>query len=81
MAWGIWNKIKKGFKKAGAFVKKAAGKVLGGIKKINDKVVKPLKPIIKTAANAIVPGSGAIIDRASNAVDGVVGWADKLGWN
>jgi hypothetical protein len=40
MAWGLWNKIKQGFKKVGNFVKKAASFV-------NDKVIKPFKPVIE----------------------------------
>ncbi len=63
MAWGLWNKIKKGFKKVGKAVK-------SGAKFVNDNVVKPFKPIIKTAAaaagNYFVPGMGTV---AANAVD------------
>ena len=64
MAWGFYNKIKKGFKKVGSAIKKAAGFV-------NDKIVKPLKPIIKTAANAFIPGAGAIVDVASDGIDAI----------
>ena len=62
MAWGLFNKIKKGFKKVGSAFKKAANWV-------NDKVVKPFKPLIKTAVNAFVPGAGAIVDVASDGID------------
>ena len=55
MAWGLWNKIKQGFKKVGNFVKKAASFV-------NDKVIKPFKPVIKNVANAIIPGSGKFVE-------------------
>ena len=61
MAWGLFNKIKKGFKKVGSAFKKAAGFV-------NDKIVKPFKPLIKTAVNAFVPGAGAIVDVASDGI-------------
>ena len=54
MAGGLCNKIKQGFKKVGNFVKKAASFV-------NDKVIKPFKPVITNVANAIVPGSGRIV--------------------
>ena len=64
MAWGLWNKIKQGFKKVGNFVKKAASFV-------NDKVIKPFKPIISTVANAIVPGSGRIVEAVSDGIDNV----------
>ena len=47
MAWGLWNKIKQGFKKVGNAIKKAASFV-------NDKVIKPFKPVISNVANAIV---------------------------
>ena len=95
MAWGIWNKIKKGFKKAGAFVKKAASAIGRGLRKVNEKIVKPFMPVIKTAANAILPGAGTAIGVASGAVDrftsddgvnvdavkdGVRGWAKNKGW-
>lgn len=62
MAWGIFNKIKKGFKKVGSVFKK-------GINFVNDKIIKPFKPIIKTAANAFIPGAGAVVDVVSDGVD------------
>ncbi len=65
MAWGLWNKIKKGFKKAGKVFKK-------GAQFINDKVIKPFKPLIKSAADSFIPGSGAIIDKVSDGIDTVV---------
>ena len=64
MAWGLWNKIKQGFKKVGNFVKKAASFV-------NDKVIKPFKPVITNVANAIVPGSGRIVEAVSDGIDDV----------
>ena len=64
MAWGLFNKIKKGFKKVGSAFKKVAGFV-------NDKIVKPFKPIIKTAVNSFVPGAGALVDVASDGLDAV----------
>ena len=64
MAWGLFNKIKKGFKKVGSAFKKAAGWV-------NDKIVKPFKPLIKTAVNSIVPGAGIAVDLASGGVDAI----------
>ena len=64
MAWGLFNKIKKGFKKIGSLFKK-------GAQFVNDKIVKPFKPLIKTAVNAFVPGAGAIVDVASDGVDAI----------
>ena len=62
MAWGIFNKIKRGFKKVGSAFKK-------GIQFVNDKIVKPFKPIIKSVANSFIPGSGVIVDAASDGID------------
>ena len=70
MAWGIFNKIKKGFKKVGSAFKKAAGWV-------NDKIVKPFKPLIKTAVNSILPGAGIAVDVASGGIDAIT----KGDWN
>ena len=64
MAWGLLNQIKKGFKKVGSAFKK-------GLNFVNDKIVKPFKPLIKTAVNAFVPGAGAIVDVASDGIDAV----------
>ena len=64
MAWGLFNKIKKGFKKIGSAFKK-------GVQFVNDKIVKPFKPYIKAAANAFIPGAGRIVDVASDGLDAV----------
>ena len=63
MAWGLWNKIKQGFKKAGNFVK---NKVL---KPVVDKVIKPFKPIIGGAISAINPAAGAIAGKVMDSVE------------
>ena len=78
MAWGVWNKIKKGFQKVGRAVVK-------GAKWVNDNIVKPFKPVVKTVAstvaNAFVPGSGAFIsnavDTVSDGIDNVNNWVSK----
>ena len=62
MAWGLWNKIKQGFKKVGNAVKKAASFV-------NDKVIKPFKPVISKVADTIMPGSGRIVEAVSDGID------------
>ena len=62
MAWGLWNKIKQGFKKAGTVIKKVADVV-------TDKVIKPFKPFIVGAASAINPAAGAIAGKAMDAVE------------
>ena len=64
MAWGLWNKIKQGFKKVGNFVKKAASFV-------NDKVIKPFKPVITKVADTLLPGSGRIVEAVSDGIDEV----------
>ena len=60
MAWGLWNKIKQGIRKAGSFIK---DKVL---KPVVNTVVKPFKPVISAAANAINPKIGSIVDTGMN---------------
>ena len=79
MAWGFWNKIKKGFQKVGKAIKK-------GAKWISDKIVKPFKPVIKTVANAFVPGlGGTAVDVISDGIEsignsgtkGAVDWGRK----
>ena len=61
MAWGLWNKIKKGFQKVGKAIKKGVGWV-------NDKIIKPIKPVLKTAANVFLPGvGGKIVGYCQNA--------------
>ena len=62
MAWGLWNKIKQGFKKVGSVIKKAADVV-------TDKVIKPFKPIIGGAISAINPAAGAIATKAMDTVE------------
>ena len=64
MAWGLFNKIKKGFIKTGAAFKKAAGWV-------NDKIVKPFKPYIKAAVNTFIPGGGNIVEAVSDGLEAV----------
>ena len=64
MAWGIFNKIKKGFKKIGSVFKK-------GINFVNDRIIKPFKPIIKTTANAFIPGAGSVIEADSDGLDAI----------
>ena len=67
MAWGLWNKIKQGIKKAGTVVKKVADVV-------TDKVIKPFKPLIAGAVSAINPAAGAI---AGKVMDGVEKFSDE----
>ena len=62
MAWGLWNKIKQGFKKVGNAVKKAASFV-------NDKVIKPFKPVITKVADTLLPGSGRVVEAVSDGID------------
>ena len=62
VTWGFFNKLKKGFKKIGSAFKK-------GLTYVNDKIVKPFKPIIKTVANRFLPGAGAVVDVASDGID------------
>ena len=62
MAWGLWNKIKNGFKKAGKFIRNVA-------KTVTDKVIKPFKRMISGVANAINPALGAAVNTGMDAVE------------
>lgn len=55
MAWGLWNKIKNGFRRVGSFIKDRV------IKPVVNNVIKPFKPIIQSAASAINPKLGAAV--------------------
>ena len=73
MAWGFFNKIKKGLKKAFNFAKDKI------VKPVVDKVVKPVLNVAKKAApyaaplaNTFIPGSGAIINSVIDNTDKVV---------
>ena len=78
MAWGVWTKIKKGFQKVGRAIIK-------GAKWVNDKIIKPFKPVVKTIgstiANVLIPGSGTIVsgavDAVSDGIDNVSSWVSK----
>ena len=80
MAWGLWNKIKNGFKKAAGWVK---DKVL---KPVVNTVIKPFKPVIAGVASAINPTLGAAVNTGMNVVEQIAdggigsvakGWASK----
>jgi hypothetical protein len=62
MAWGLWNKIKNGFQKAGKVIRNVA-------RKVTDKVIKPFKPMISTIATAINPALGAAVTTGMDAVE------------
>ena len=62
MAWGLWNKIKNGFRKAGKVVRNVA-------RTITDKVIKPFKPVISGVANAINPTLGKAVDYGMSSVE------------
>ena len=75
MAWGLWNKIKQGFKKVGKVVQSAA-------KFVNDKVIKPFKPIISAAATAVNPKIGAALNTGMQVVEKFSdeGWSGAKDW-
>ena len=79
MAWGLWNKIKQGFKKAGKVIKQ-------GAKFVSDNVIKPFKPVISGVATAFNPTVGAAVTKGMNAVERFSdeGWTDTgkraVGW-
>jgi hypothetical protein len=57
MAWGLWNKIKNGFKKAGQWIKDKV------IDPVVNTVIKPFKPAITAAVTAFNPKAGAITSK------------------
>ena len=63
MAWGLWNKIKNGFRKVGGFIK---DKIL---KPVVNTVIKPFKPVISAAASAINPALGAAVTTGMNVAE------------
>ena len=64
MAWGIFKKIKDGFKK-----------VIGGIKKgaqwLGDKVQKPIVNAVAPVLDQIKPGVGTALQTGVNALTGL----------
>ena len=69
MAWGIFNKIKKGFQKVVDVGKKVVNKVANVAKKVNENIIKPAMPVLKTVVNKFIPGGGAIVEAASDGID------------
>ena len=65
MAWGLWNKIKNGFKKAAGWVKDKV------IKPVVDNVIKPFKPAITAAVSAFNPAAGAIASKVMDTTERV----------
>ena len=86
MAWGFWNKIKNGFKKAGQWIHnkilKPVGRFIGGAWK---KVVKPVVNVVgKIPGIDKLPGAAGVIgkvakitDKFSDTIDGVANLMDK----
>jgi len=69
MAWGFWNKIKKGMKKAWNFAK--------------DKIIKPtvgiakkIVPFVAPAIDKIKPGAGSAISTGVDVIDGIINRGD-----
>ena len=65
MAWGLWNKIKNGFKKAAGWVKDKV------IRPVVDNVIKPFKPAITAAVSAFNPAAGAIASKVMDTAERV----------
>ena len=65
MAWGLWNKIKNGIKKAGSWIKDKI------IKPVVNTVIKPFKPVISAATTAINPALGAAVTTGMNVVESI----------
>jgi hypothetical protein len=67
MAWGLWNKIKQGIKKAGNWIKDKV------IKPVVNTVIKPFKPAISAVATAINPKVGSLVNTGMNVLEK---WSD-----
>ena len=63
MAWGLWNKIKNGLRKAGGWIKDRI------IKPVVDTVIKPFKPAITAAVSAFNPAAGAIASKVMDTAE------------
>ena len=80
MAWGLWNKIKNGLRKAGSWVKDRV------IKPVVNTVVKPFKPAITAAISAFNPAAGAIAGKVMDTAEKISdeGWGagarSAVGW-
>ena len=80
MAWGFWNKIKKGFRNAGKWVKNKIIKPVGRkIKKIGRPMLNTavkLAPVIGTAVGAKMgnPQMGAQIGSIVQQAGGALGY-------
>ena len=70
MAWGLWNKIKQGFKKVGNAIRKGVDFVREKvIKPVTGTVIKPFRPFISGAIGAIKPQYGAVADKVMDSVE------------
>lgn len=70
MAWGLWNKIKQGFKKVGNAIRKGVDFVREKVvKPVTDNVIKPFKPYISGALSSVNPKYGAIADKVMDKVE------------
>jgi len=69
MAWGFWNKIKKGLKKAFNFTK---NKIIKPAVDIANKVV----PFVAPTLDKIKPGLGKMINTGVDIADGIFNRGD-----
>ena len=78
MAWGFWNKIKQGFSKVGRAIVKGANWV-------NDKIIKPFKPVIKEGVrqlgNSFSPELGNRLSQAVDTVSDGIDFAQDVNQN
>ena len=74
MAWGFWNKIKKGFRNAGRFIKNKIFKPLKRVAKPVLNTAVKLAPVIGTAVGAKFGNPqmgaqiGSIVQQTGNAL-------------
>lgn len=71
MAWGIFNKIKKGLKSIG-------DKVISGAKWVNDKVLKPVLPLAGQVIDNFIPNGSKYLNVISNGIDKASDFRDSF---
>lgn len=74
MAWGIFNKIKKGLKTFG-------DKVVKGAQFINNNILKPGLPIAGKMIDNFVPGASNVLNNVSKVIDKVGDYRNNLNNN
>jgi hypothetical protein len=79
MGFGLWAKIKNGFKKAGEWLRGAGRTVYNGIKRGIHAIAPTVGTIGKVIGGTKIPFAGAI-GKIGQGVEGLVGVMQKYSW-